>query len=188
MSEGVKEQVTGLLAQWSGGDRGALDLLMPIVYSHLREMAGRQLRREHTGHTLQPTALVHEAWLKLVKQNQTSFQNRNQFFGLAARVMRQILVDHARRVTAGKRGGGAIKTTLEEGLHYTHDRADELLALDEALDKLYRLSPRKSQVIELRYFAGLNVEEMAELLGISIATVSREQRMAEAWLGSAIQG
>lgn len=161
---------------------------MPLIYAELREMAGRQLRHERLGHTLQPTALVHEAWIRLVRQDEASFENRNQFFALAARLMRQVLVDHARRVMAAKRGGGAVRTTLGEDLHYTVDRADELLALDQALDQLSRVSPRKSQVIELRYFGGMNVEEMAAVLGVSIATVSREQRMAEAWLGRAMQG
>lgn len=159
---------------------------MPIVYFELRNIAGAYLGRERGGHTLQPTALVHEAWLRMVKRERLSFENRKQFFALAAQVMRQILVDHARGVRAEKRGGGAVKTTLGDALDYTADRADEFLALDEAMSRLARLSPRKSQVIELRYFAGLNVEETAELLGVSIATISREQRTAEAWLGHAM--
>ena len=181
-------QVTQLLFQWAQGDRGALDSLMPMVYRELRQIAGRNLRAERSGHTLQPTALVHEAWLRLVKQDPASFENRQRFFALAAHLMRQILVDHARGVRAGKRGGGAIKTTLSRALDYSAERSDELLALDQALDKLARVSERKSQVIELRYFGGLNVEEMAEFLGVSIATISREQRMAEAWLGHAMEG
>jgi len=181
-------QVTQLLAQWVQGDRGALDSLMPLVYRALRDIAARYLRSERSGHTLQPTALVHEAWLRLVKQDPSSFENRKQFLALAAHVMRQILVDHARGVRAGKRGGGAVKTTLSGALDYSAERADELLALDEALDRLARVSPRKSQVIELRYFGGLNVEEMADFLGVSIATISREQRLAEAWLGHAMEG
>jgi RNA polymerase sigma factor (TIGR02999 family) len=181
-------QITRLLAHWAQGDRGALDLLMPMVYRELHEIAGRYLRNERSGHTLQPTALVHEAWLRLVKQDPTGFDSRKQFLALAARLMRQILVDHARGVRAGKRGGGAVKTTLPGALDYSPDRADEFLALDEAIERLARASPRKAQVIELRYFGGLNVEEMAEFLGVSIATISREQRMAEAWLGNAMEG
>lgn len=181
-------QVTQLLAQWGRGDRGALDSLVPLVYAELHQIASRHLRRERAGHTLQPTALVHEAWMRLVKQDSASFDNRNQFFALAARVMRQVLVDHARRIAAGKRGGRAARTTLHDCVGYKPDHADDLLALDQALEKLARLNPRKSRVIELRYFGGLNVEEMAEVLGVSIATVSREQKMAEAWLVRAMNG
>lgn len=180
--------VTQLLARWTRGDGGALDALMPVVYAELRKIAAAYLRRERSGHTLQPTALVHETWLRLVKQDPSSFENRKQFFAVTAHLMRQILVDHARGVRAEKRGGGRVKTTLSGLLDYSAERADEFLALDEALDKLARVSPRKSQVIELRYFGGLNVEEMADFLGVSIATISREQRMAEAWLGHAIEG
>jgi len=180
-------QVTQLLAQWAQGDRGALDSLMPMVYRDLHEIAARYLRGERSGHTLQPTALVHEAWLRLLKQDPSSFENRKTFLALAAHLMRQILVDHARRVCAGKRGGGVAKTTLSGVLDTSAEHADELLALDEAMERLARVSPRKAQVIELRYFGGLNVEEMAEIMGVSIATISREQRTAEAWLGHAIE-
>lgn len=178
--------VTQLLAEWVQGDRGALDQLMPIVYSELRKIAGSYLRRERAGHTLQSTALVHEAWLRLVKQDAASFAGRRQFFALAARMMREILVDHARRANAEKRGGGA--RTVAEAVDGAADRAFEFLALDEALTRLSRVSPRKTRIIELRYFGGLNVEEAADVLGVSIATISREQRIAEAWLGQAMAG
>ena len=174
--------VTQLLAQWSRGDCGALDSLMPIVYSELRKIADAYLRRERTGHTLQPTALVHEAWLRLAKQNEASMSNRKQFFALAAQIMRRILVDHARGFQAEKRGGGEFRLPLNDTFIYSENRADEFLALDQALTNLAGFSPRMAQVIELRYFAGFKVEEAAEMLGVSIATVSREQHAAEAWL------
>jgi len=179
--------VTQLLAQWARGDSGALDSLMPIVYAELRKIADGYLRRERSGHTLQPTALVHEAWLRLVKQDETSFANRKQFFALSAQVMRRILVDHARSVHAEKRGGGD-KITLDETFVYAENRADEFLALDQGLSRLAVFSPRMAQVLELRYFGGFKVEEVAELLDVSIATISREQHAAEAWLSQAMSG
>ena len=175
--------VTQLLARWAGGDRGALDELMPVVYAELRKTAGAYLRRERSGHTLQPTALVNEAWLRLVRQDELRFDHRKQFYALAAQVMRRILVDHARALAADKRGGGAAKTTLDAEISAGINRTIELLALDEALDQLARVSPRQAQVIELRYFAGLTVEEIGDLVGVSAATISRDQRTAEAWLG-----
>jgi RNA polymerase sigma factor (TIGR02999 family) len=178
--------VTQLLEQWAGGNRGALDALMPVVYGELRKIADAYLRRERTGHTLQPTALVHEAWLRLVKTGDPSFANRSQFFALAAQMMRRILVDHARTVNADKRGGGVIKTSLD-AVPGVSDQTVELIALDEALEQLARASPRQARVIELRYFGGLGVDEMAAVLGVSAATVSRDQKTAEAWLGMAMQ-
>ena len=178
--------VTQLLARWTGGDRDALDALMPIVYGELHKIAGGYLRQERGNHTLQPTALVHEAWMRLVKQDQTGFANRKQFYGLAAQLMRQVLVDHARAVNANKRGQGAPKAVLDESLPAAEGTLDEFLALDEALTRLADLSPRRAQVIEMRYFGGLNVEEVADLLDVSIATVSREQKTAEAWLSQAM--
>ena len=180
---GGEGDVTQLLARWAEGDRAALDALMPVVYAELRKIADAYLRRERTGHTLQPTALVHEAWLRLARQDQPSFDHRKQFFALAAQVMRRILVDHARSVNADKRGGGGVKTTLDDGIGAEPSRVVELLALDEALQRLADVSPRQAQVIELRYFGGLNVEEMADVLGVSPATISRDQKVAEAWLG-----
>jgi RNA polymerase sigma-70 factor (ECF subfamily) len=178
--------VTELLAQWAEGDRGAFDALMPIVYGELRRIADAYLRRERGGHTLQPTALVHEAWLPLVRQNQPTFEHRKQFFALAAQVMRRILVDHARTVNAEKRGGGSVRTSLHDSVALFHDHTAEFLALDEALTHLARVSARQAQVIELRYFGGLNLEEIAAMLGVSPATISRDQKTAEAWLGHAM--
>ena len=178
--------VTQLLAQWAGGDGAALDSLMSIVYAELRKIADGYLRHERSGHTLQPTALVHEAWLRLVKQDELSFANRKQFFALAAQIMRRILVDHARGVQAEKRGGGNAIVDLNEDFTYAVNRADEFLALDQALGKLALFSPRMAQVLELRYFGGFKVEELADLLGVSIATISREQHAAEAWLSQAM--
>jgi RNA polymerase sigma-70 factor, ECF subfamily len=174
--------VTQLLAQWAGGDRGALDSLMPVVYGELRRIADSYLRGERTGHTLQPTALVHEAWMRLVRQDQPSFEHRKQFYALAAQMMRRILVDHARSVNAGKRGGGMVKTPLDETVGRFIDHTVEFLVLNQALDQLARFSARQAQIIELRYFGGLNVVEVAELLSVSPATISREQKTAEAWL------
>ena len=178
--------VTQLLGRWANGDRAALDALMSVVYGELRQIAGAYLNRERSGHTLQPTALVHEAWLRLVKQDQPSFEHRKQFFGLAATVMRRVLVDHARSANADKRGGGMVKTTAGVDDALDGSRLLDLLALDQALDQLARANERHARVIELRYFGGLNLEEMADVLGVSAATVSRDQRFAEAWLNHAL--
>jgi RNA polymerase sigma factor (TIGR02999 family) len=178
--------VTQLLEQWADGNRGALDALMPVVYGELRKIADGYLRRERAGHTLQPTALVNEAWLRLVKTDDPSFAHRSQFFALAAQMMRRILVDHARAVNADKRGGDAIKTSLD-AVPGVSSQTVELIALHEALEQLAAASPRQARVIELRYFGGLGVEEMAGVLGVSAATVSRDQKTAEAWLGMAMQ-
>ena len=180
-------QITQLLVRWAEGDRTALDALTPVVYSELRKIAEGYLRRERDGHTLQPTALVNEAWLRLAKPAQLSFANRKQFFGLAAQVMRQVLVDYARGASAKKRGGGQASlplTGLEIG---TSTDLDQFLALDQAIDRLAAFSPRQARIIELRYFAGLNLEEMADLLAVSPATISREQTSAEAWLCRALE-
>jgi RNA polymerase sigma-70 factor (ECF subfamily) len=179
--------VTRLLAQWAGGDRAALDELMAVVYGELRKIADGYLHRERSGHTLQPTALVHEAWIRLVKQDKPSFDHRKQFFGLAAQVMRRVLVDHARAVNAEKRGGGAVQTSLTDAVAPVSDRTLDVLVLDQALDHLAQVHARQARVIELRYFGGLNVEEMADLLGVSPATISRDQRVAEAWLGHTLR-
>jgi RNA polymerase sigma factor (TIGR02999 family) len=175
--------VTQLLARWADGDRTALDRLAPIVYVELRKIADAYLRRERSSHTLQPTALVNEAWLRLARQDGMTFDHRKQFYALAAQAMRRILVDHARALAADKRGGGVRQTTLSADLSAGANRTIELLALDEALEQLARASPRQAQVIELRYFGGLTVEEIGELVGVSAATVSRDQKTAEAWLG-----
>ena len=180
------EQVTALLVRWTDGDGAALDVLMPLVYAELRKTAHGLLRRERSDHTLQPTALVHEAWLRLVRQEHVSFEHRKQFFGLAAQVMRRILVDHARAAQAAKRGGGAAIDVLEDGMAVAHDRIFDLLVLDQALTELGRIDARQAQLIELRYFGGLTVEEVADVMGVSPATVSRGQRAAEAWLSAAM--
>jgi RNA polymerase sigma factor (TIGR02999 family) len=182
-----RAQVTELLIRWTGGDGAALNALMPLVYVELRKTADALLRRERSDHTLQPTALVHEAWMRMVRQERVSFEHRKQFFGLAAQVMRRILVDHARAATADKRGGGVRVEPLDEGaVAMAAERTLELLALDEALTELGRVDARQAQVIELRYFGGLTIGELAEVLGVSPATISRDQRAAEAWLSQAI--
>ena len=186
MLEVPQGDVTQLLTQWGQGDRAALDAATRIVYAELRKIAEGYLQQERGQHTLQPTALINEAWLRLAKEDHPSFDNRRKFFAFAARLMRQVLVDHARSAGAEKRGGSVAKVPLNEAVDFVPDRAHEFLALNEALDRLAQLSPRKAHVIELRYFGGLNVEETAGMLDISIATVSREQRMAEAWLSQAM--
>ena len=179
-------QITQLLARWAEGDRSALDLLTPAVYNELRNIAEGYLRRERNGHTLQPTALVNEAWLRLAKPTQLSFESRKQFFGLAAQIMRQVLVDYARGARASKRGGGEASRPLN-GLEIGGSTdLDQFLALDQALERLAAFSPRQARIVELRYFAGLSGEEMAELLVVSPATISREQKSAEAWLSRAM--
>lgn len=182
---GADDDVTQLLSRWADGDRGALDDLMAVVYGELRRIAVGYLHRERTGHTLQPTALVHEAWIRLTRQANPQFEHRKQFFGLAAQVMRRVLVDHARALKSDKRGGGTMTTLSAVG--GVVPPVVDLLALDEALERLARVSARQARVIELRYFAGLNLEEMADVLGVSAATVSRDQKVAEAWLGHTLK-
>jgi RNA polymerase sigma factor (TIGR02999 family) len=165
-----------------GGDAAALDQLVPIVYEELHRQAQRYLRRESPGHTLQTTALVHEAYLRLVDQREARWQNRAQFFGVAAQLMRRILVDHARRHQAAKRGGSAIQVPFEEGAVAAVESEVDLVALDDALTRLAAFDPQEARVVELRYFTGLGIEETAEALRISPATVKREWAMARAWL------
>ena len=178
--------VTGLLIAWSEGDGAALDTLLPIVYAELRRQARRALRREAPGHTLQPTALVHEAYLRLVDQRPDRWQGRAQFFGIAARCMRQVLVDAARTRRASKRGGGARPVTLggaeELVVAPAEATGDDVLALDEALTRLAALDPEQARLVELRYFAGLTIDDTAATLGVSPATVSREWTVARRWL------
>jgi RNA polymerase sigma factor (TIGR02999 family) len=181
MSSPTPTDVSQLLIDWSHGDREALSRLMPLVYDELRRLAGSYLRRERPDHTLQPTALVHEAFIKLVGQ-ELSLQNRAHFFGVAAQVMRCILVDHARGHETAKRGGGAQRFTLEEVMDTPLESQVDLLALDDALNDLARLDPQQARIVELRYFGGLTIEETAEVLGISPATVKREWRLARTWL------
>ena len=174
--------MTQLLVEWGKGDRSALEKLTPLVYEELKRLAARYLRRERPDHTLQSTALVHEAWLRLIDQKQVHWQNRAQFFGIAAEMIRRILIDHARNRQAAKRGDGAIKLSLDDALA-TPDRRDfDLVALDDALDDLGKLDPRQGKLVELRFFAGLSIEESAEVLGVSPATVKREWAVAKAWL------
>ena len=181
MEHPTSSELTVLLRRWSGGDSSALAELTPIVYTQLRSLADGYLRRERPDHTLQPTALIHEAYIRLLDQHQ-SFESRRQFFGVAAHLMRMILVDHARAHRREKRGGRLHKVPIEEIDVLSNDRGIDLLALDEALDKLADFDPRKSKAVELRYFGGLSVEETAEILDISIATVRRELRFAESWI------
>jgi len=179
-------EVTGLLARWANGDQQALNDLTPIVYKELRRLAASYLRRESQNPTLQPTALVHEAYLRLIVQTDPSFENRSHFFGVAARLMRQILVDHARRRRAGKRAG--INVSLEGAAGFGGERGRDLVALDNSLDALEKLDPRKSKAIELRYFAGLSMDEIGRALQVSEVTVRRDLRMAEAWLRHEMEG
>jgi RNA polymerase sigma factor (TIGR02999 family) len=176
------DEVTQLLIRLSGGSRGALDQLLPLVYDELRSLAASYLRRERPDHLLQPTELVHEAWLRMIDESQVSWQSRAHFFGVAAQVMRRVLVDHARRQAADKRGGEFEKLSLDENLDAAQERAAELIALDEALQALASFDPQKSRVVELRFFGGLSVEETAEVLGVSAVTIKRQWRMAKAWL------
>jgi RNA polymerase sigma factor (TIGR02999 family) len=179
-------EVTRLLVAWGDGDRAALDRLMPLVHAELRRLARHYMSRERTGHTLQSTALVNEAYLRLVEQEGMRWENRAHFFGIAARLMRQILVEHARGRRAAKRGGQQFRLSLSEVDRVASGPDVDLLALDEALGRLEALDPQKSRVVELRYFGGLGIEETAEVIGKSPATVKREWSMARAWLRSEI--
>lgn len=167
------------------GNQHALNKLTPLVYKELRQLAAAYLQRERRGHTLQPTALVHEAYLRLVDQSNPNWQNRSHFFGVAARLMRQILVDHARRRRAGKRAGRRVP--LEEAVSLCPERSPDLVALDAGLTALEQIDPRKCKAVELRYFGGLAMEEIAEALQVSATTVRRDLRMAEAWLHQEMQ-
>lgn len=181
--------VTQLLLKWSKGDKEALENLLPLVYRELHKIAHRYLSRERGEHTLQTTALVHEAYLKLVDQTRVQWQNRAQFFGIAAQAMRRILVDNARQRLAGKRGSGAEKISIDDGVvDISDERASNLVELDFALKKLSEFDPQKSRLVELRYFGGLSLEETAEVLGVSRPTVIRQWRLAKAWLYNEISG
>ena len=180
--------VTQLLIDWGKGDRAALDEMLPLIYTELRRIAGYYLSQENPGHTLQTTALVHEAYLRLVDQQKVDWKNRAQFLGIAAEMMRRILLNHARDRAAAKRGGGMQKVSLSLADGGSDPPDVELIALDSALTQLSSLDPRKSRVVELKFFGGLTVEEIAEVLQISNATVDREWILARAWLYRAIQG
>lgn len=178
--------VTQLLIAWSAGDREALNRLMPHVYAELRRLAGRQMRREKPGHTLQTTALVNEAFCKLIDQKSIRWQSRVHFFSIASQLMRRILIDHARRRSCLKRGGDDVRITLDEAA-IIGKQAPQLLVLDDALKRLADLDARKSRIVEMKFFGGLNMEEIAEVEQISARTVEREWRKAKAWLYAAIQ-
>jgi RNA polymerase sigma-70 factor (ECF subfamily) len=175
-------EITGQLIAWSKGDAKALEKLMPAVYDELRRMAGYYLRGEQPGHSLQPTALVHEAYLRLIDQTKVEWHNRAHFFGVAAQMMRRILIDHAKAKHRAKRGGATPRISLDEVVPFTDERAAELVALDEALQTLAEIDERKSRVVELRYFGGLTVDETATVLGISDKSVMRDWKLAKAWL------
>ena len=174
--------LTEILVRWSEGRREALDQLIPLIYDELHRIAARYLRQERSEHTLQPTALVHEAWIRLIDQKNVTWQNRAHFFGVSAELMRRILVDHARRKKAEKRGGGAATVALDENIEWSDHRDLDLVDLDDALQALATVDPQQSKVVEMRFFGGLSVEETAEALGVSGTTVKREWRMARAWL------
>ncbi len=182
MMTASQHQISQLLIRYNNGDQEAFDQLIPLIYGELRKMAKRYMRGQPTGHTLQTTALIHEAYLKLAIQEEKQWQNRAHFFGVAAHAMRNILVDYARAQQADKRGGEARAVSLDEAAMVTGERAAEVVALDDALNSLAKLAPRQSRVVELRYFGGLSVEETAEVLKISAETVTRDWRMAKAWL------
>jgi RNA polymerase sigma factor (TIGR02999 family) len=174
--------ITQLLAEWRDGNQSALDELYPLVYDELHRLARRYMSRERKGHTLQTTALINEAYVRLVDQKNVHWANRSHFFAISARIMRRILIDHARRHGYAKRGGGAQQVSLEEVAAITPNASRELVRLDEALKSLAEMDPRRSQVVELRYFGGLNNEEIAGVLNISANTVTRDWNMARAWL------
>ncbi|HVE55522.1 MAG TPA: sigma-70 family RNA polymerase sigma factor [Pyrinomonadaceae bacterium] len=183
MEANRSQEVTVFLKAWSSGDRQAADRLMMLVYDEMRRLAASYLRQQRSDHTLQPTALVHEAYLKLIDVSQVDWQDRAHFFAVAAQTMRHILVDHARAVAADKRGGGAQKIALDEAVSFSNQPQDiDLLALDEALQRLAEQDEQQSRIVELRFFGGLTVEETAEVLRISPATVKREWSTARAWL------
>ena len=187
MSTASPKDVTRLLIQLTGGERAVLEELLTLIYGELRSLAANYLRRERPDHTLQPTALVHEAYLRLVDQTQVNWQNRAHFFGVAAQMMRRILVDHARAHNAGKRGQDFQKLSLDENIDQAFERGAELVALDDALKLLAEVDEQKARIVELRYFGGLSVEETAEVLGVTPVTVKRHWRMTKAWLYGQMQ-
>lgn len=177
-----QNQVTQLLLDWGNGDKAALDKLVPVVYQELRRLAAYYMRRERPGHTLQTSALVNEAYMRLVDYSQMRWQSRAHFFAVAAQAMRRILVEHARKRHFAKRGGGAVKVSFDEAAIVSQEQDADLVALDDALTSLEAMDERKARIVELRYIGGLNIEETAEVLAISPATVQREWRAAKAWL------
>jgi RNA polymerase sigma factor (TIGR02999 family) len=183
----TSQKVTKLLEDWSSGDQSVPDKLMPLVYDELRRLAHLYMRREKPGHTLQTSALVHEAYVRLVDQNNIQWESRSHFFGIAARLMRQILVDQARRRNA-KRGGGAIRVSLNEATTVPQEQSASVMALDEALKNLEKTDPRKSRIVELRFFGGMSIEETAEALNVSPGTVMRDWTFTRAWLQKEMSG
>lgn len=181
-------RVSRLLIDWRDGDAAALDALMPLVHAELRLLAGRHLRRERSDHSFDPTDLVHEVYLKMVGKDHPRWRDRAHFYAVAAQLMRRILVDHARGLRSSKRGSGAPKIPIDDARDAARERAADVVALDDALEALGQLDARKSRIIELRYFGGLSIEETAEVLGVSIATVNKDARMARAWLGAFLRG
>ena len=186
--EAAPDGVTQLLINWRNGDKAALDQLTPLVYEELRRLARGFMRKERSNHTLQTSALINEAYLKLADQDETNWQNRAHFFAVAAQIMRHILVDHARSCSYQKRGAGAQRVGLDDAKVFSEERAGEFLALDEALTELATVDPRKSRIVELRFFGGLNIDETAEVINLSPTTVQREWRAAKAWLQRFIKG
>jgi RNA polymerase sigma factor (TIGR02999 family) len=184
----MDSSITQLLAQWAEGSTTALDELTPLVYDELRKLAAGYLRNERQDHTLQPTALVHEAYLRLVEQRHQNWENRRHFFGVAAHLMRLVLIDSARRARADKRGGGAHQVTLEDLENVGEQKPETLIALDDALNELAKMDPRKAEIIELRYFGGLTVEEIARAMETSTATIERNTRVAHMWLSREMKG
>ncbi len=181
-------RVSRLLIEWRDGDAAALDALMPLVHAELRRLAGGHLRRERSDHSFDPTDLVHEVYLRMVGKDHPRWRDRAHFYAVAAQLMRRILVDHARSVRSNKRGQGAPKIPIDDALDAAEERAADVVALDDALQALAGLDLRKSRIIELRYFGGLSIEETAEVLDVSIATVNKNARMARAWLGAFLKG
>ena len=188
MTRPPQHEITQLLAEWRDGNQSALDELYPLVYNELHRLARHYMSRERIGHTLQTTALINEAYVRLVDQKNVQWANRSHFFAISAQIMRRILIDHARRHAYAKRGGGAQQVSLEEAATVTPDLGRELIQLDEALKSLAEMDPRRSQVVELRYFGGLNNEEIAGVLHISENTVTRDWNMARAWLYQHLTG
>jgi RNA polymerase sigma factor (TIGR02999 family) len=184
MASGPAPDVTQLLAKWSGGDQAALDELLPLVYGELRRLASAYLRRERSNHTLQSTALVHEAFMRLVNQQDVQWKNRAHFFAIAAQMIRRILVDYARSQHAEKRGSGAVKLALDEAMAVPQASGTDvdLLGLNDALNRLAELDERQGRIVELRFFAGLSIEETAEVMNLSPASIKREWQTARAWL------
>jgi RNA polymerase sigma factor (TIGR02999 family) len=182
MTVNPPHDVTALLVDWSNGDEGALERLTPLVYDELHRVASRQLRRERADHTLQTTALVHEAYLRLIDQKRVRWRDSAHFAALAAQMMRRILIDHARKSRYAKRGGGAAKVSLDDAPEIGVSSEPDVLAVDEALVELTEVEPELARIVELRYFGGLNGEQIAEVLGVSVPTVTRRWRMARAWL------